>query len=259
MEKICVKEICNGIKANGKQCTFKAKFGEKCGFHRTIKNANDKNNDNETHTICIALKGNGEQCMNKAKINGKCGIHQNERIFDLNMPRTIFTIGHSNRDISLFLKMLKCFNIEHLVDVRSFPGSRKNPQFGQTNLKQSVENIGIKYTLLRDLGGFRKVVPDSINTGWKNTSFQGYADYMSTNDFIKGLTSLQLLAETQKVAYMCSEAVPWQCHRSMISDALTVLKWNVLNIMSCTLLAPHKLTLFLKNDNGKLTYPPITL
>jgi uncharacterized protein (DUF488 family) len=168
---------------------------------------------------------------------------------------TIYTIGHSTHTIEQFIELLKAHGIEELVDVRTIPRSRHNPQFGREDLAASLQQAGIAYTHLGKLGGLRHASKDSVNLGWQNTSFRGFADYMATPEFTSGLDELKSLAEQKKVAIMCAEAVPWRCHRSLISDALTIQGWQVLHIQSRKTASPHKLTPFLKVQDGKIMYP----
>jgi uncharacterized protein (DUF488 family) len=168
---------------------------------------------------------------------------------------TIYTIGHSTRTIEQFIALLKAYNIEELVDVRTIPKSRHNPQFGAEELAASLQQAKIAYKQLAKLGGLRRTSKDSKNPGWKNTSFRGFADYMATSEFRIGLEELQAHAEHKTVAIMCAEAVPWRCHRSLIADALTIRGWQVLHIQNRKTASPHKLTTFLKVQDGKLTYP----
>lgn len=172
--------------------------------------------------------------------------------------KKISTIGHSNRSLEEFLKLLKAHGIQKLVDVRTVPKSRHNPQFNSDSLEESLRSEGISYERMEALGGFRKTKPDSENTGWRNLSFRGYADYMQTPEFAEALSKLQEAAKSP-TAIMCAEAVPWRCHRSLIADALTVNGWEVQNIMSETSAPLHKLTSFLKAENGKLFYPDATM
>lgn len=167
---------------------------------------------------------------------------------------TIYTIGHSTRTIEQFIALLKAHDIEELVDVRTIPKSRHNPQFGEEELAASLQEAGIAYKHLALLGGLRRTSKDSVNLGWQNTSFRGFADYMATVEFRIGLDELTALAEKKTVAIMCAEAVPWRCHRSLIADALTVQGWQVLHIQSRKMASPHELTTFLKVQDGKLTY-----
>jgi uncharacterized protein (DUF488 family) len=168
---------------------------------------------------------------------------------------TIYTIGHSTRPIEQFIALLRAHGIEELVDVRTIPRSRHNPQFGKEELAASLQQAGIVYTHLGKLGGLRHATKDSVNLGWQNTSFRGFADYMATPEFQAGLEELKALAEEKTVTIMCAEAVPWRCHRSLIADALTIQGWQVLHIQSRKTASPHKLTPFLKVQDGKITYP----
>ena len=168
---------------------------------------------------------------------------------------TIYTIGHSTRTSEQFIELLKAHDIEELVDVRTIPKSRHNPQFNAEELAASLQEAGIAYEHLAKLGGLRRTSKDSVNLGWQNTSFRGFADYMDTSEFRAGLDELTALAEKKTVAIMCAEAVPWRCHRSLIADALTVEGWRVLHIQSRKTASPHELTSFLKVKDGRLTYP----
>jgi uncharacterized protein (DUF488 family) len=171
--------------------------------------------------------------------------------------RTIYTIGHSTRIIEEFIALLQEHKIEVLVDVRTVPLSRHNPQFGADALRTSLDEAGITYTHMAGLGGLRHARKDSTNKGWRNESFRGYADYMETAAFRAALKELQELAQQHATAIMCAEAVPWRCHRSLIADALTVQGWQVLDIISEKAVSEHKLTPFLKVEDGKLAYPEV--
>ena len=168
---------------------------------------------------------------------------------------TIFTIGHSTHPINEFLGLLLAYRIKEVVDVRSIPMSSYNPQFNSDTLKESLLQANIKYKLLKKLGGLRHTKKDSINLGWRNTSFRGYADYMATPDFTEGLEALMKIASVRNTAIMCAEAVPWRCHRSLIADVLTKKGWRVRDIMSLTSDTKHRLTSFLKMRKGQLIYP----
>ena len=156
--------------------------------------------------------------------------------------KTIYTIGHSTRTMEEFLDLLFSFDIKILADIRRLPGSRKYPQFDQDNLRKSLEENGIEYIYIEDLGGRRKVSPDSKNTTWRNKSFQGYADYMETESFENGVKELEKLALEKNTAMMCSEAVWWRCHRSMVSDYLKAKGWEVLHIMALGKATEHPYT-----------------
>ena len=169
--------------------------------------------------------------------------------------RIIFTIGHSTHPIGEFIELLKAHGIQAVADVRTIPKSRHNPQFNEDDLKESLREAQIRYKHIKKLGGLRHTTKDSINLGWRNASFRGYADYMATPDFEEGLESLLKIARAKNTAIMCAEAVPWRCHRSLIGDALTKKGWLVRDIMSRTSATRHRLTPFLKVKKGQLIYP----
>ncbi len=168
--------------------------------------------------------------------------------------KTIWTIGHSIRPLEVFVAMLKSFQIELLVDIRSFPGSKRYPHFNKEALIISLPENEIEYTHLVKLGGRRKPRPDSHNTGWRVAAFKGYADYMETKDFNKAIKELELLASNKRVAYMCSEAVWWSCHRSLVSDYLKLNGWTVMHIMDIGKAEEHPYTKPAKIINGELCY-----
>jgi len=172
---------------------------------------------------------------------------------------SILTIGHSNRPLSEFLEMLQAHAVDLLVDVRTVPRSRYNPQFNLDALPGSLSEVGIGHRHMPGLGGLRHPRPDSRNTGWRNEHFRGYADYMQTPDFKANLDELLRLAEGRHVAIMCAEAVPWRCHRSLIADALTARGVGVRHIMSKTKADAHKMTSFAQVDGTRVTYPPADL
>ncbi len=167
----------------------------------------------------------------------------------------VLTIGHSTRSLEEFIEMLRAHGVTRLVDVRTIPRSRRNPQFNRDTLPASLEQAGIGYTHIAALGGLRRPRADSPNTGWRNDSFRGYADYMLTPEFAGGLAELTALAIRERVAVMCAEAVPWRCHRSLIADALTVRGWTVEHIMSATRRDTHHITRFAKVTGEVITYP----
>jgi uncharacterized protein (DUF488 family) len=167
----------------------------------------------------------------------------------------VLTIGHSNRTIEDFLGMLKAHGVQLLVDVRTVPRSRHNPQFNRETLPGSLAAEAIEYRHMPGLGGLRHARKDSINTGWRNDSFRGYADYMQTPEFAENIRELLALEAARRVAVMCAESVPWRCHRSLIADALTARGIPVEHIMSATKANPHKLTSFARVDGERVTYP----
>lgn len=173
----------------------------------------------------------------------------------MSKPR-IYTIGHSTHPIEEFLELLNNYQVKFLVDVRTLAGSNHNPQFNSETLKVSLLEDGIQYSHISKLGGLRKTNKESINTGWRNASFRGYADYMATSEFAQGLEELIDVAEKSQTVIMCAEAVPWRCHRSMIGDALVKRGWLVNDIMSTKKATPHRLTPFLKMRKGLIVYPP---
>ena len=170
-------------------------------------------------------------------------------------PPTVWTLGHSTRPIDEFIGLLRTHQIRLLVDVRTVPRSRYNPQFNTDTLAQSLRDAGLRYRHLPELGGLRRPKKDSINDGWRNTSFRGYADYMQTDEFLNALDVLMTESRLQPTAIMCAEAVPWRCHRSLIADALVIRGWDSRHIMSETKADPHQLTSFARLEKGTLTYP----
>jgi uncharacterized protein (DUF488 family) len=173
-------------------------------------------------------------------------------------PQIVFTIGHSNRPLDEFIELLRQNSIAHVADVRTVPRSRHNPQYAQEALKHSLEDVGIAYSHHAALGGLRHRRRDSINTAWRNASFQGYADYMQTPEFEVGLQEIVDLAWTERCVLMCAEAVPWRCHRSLIADALLVRKIRVEDIINAGRRSPHKLTPWSVVENERVTYPAVT-
>lgn len=172
-------------------------------------------------------------------------------------PR-IFTLGHSNRSIEEFIELLQSQKLKLLVDVRKIPKSRHNPQFWGDRLAESLSRENIQYLYMPELGGRRPARKDSVNAGWRNSSFKGYADHMQSEEFKEGLKHLIRLSRRKKLAIMCAEAVPWRCHRRLIADALLVEGYPVVDIFSKTIAKPHELTPFAKvNKKQKtITYPP---
>lgn len=167
----------------------------------------------------------------------------------------IFTIGHSTHPLEEFVAMLKSNDVRRLVDIRTVPRSRHNPQFEQTVLSKSLPENGIEYVYMSELGGLRPRVKDSINLGWRNQSFRNYADYMQTDEFVKGIEKLIELAKGASTVIMCAEAVPWRCHRSLVGDALLVRGMDVRDIMSETSTKEHAFTSFAIVNDKHITYP----
>jgi uncharacterized protein (DUF488 family) len=168
----------------------------------------------------------------------------------------IFTVGHSTRPIEDFIALLKTYGIERLVDIRTVPRSRHNPQFNSDALDGALGAETIQYVPLQALGGLRHARKDSPNDGWRNKSFRGYADYMQTEEFQEGLQTLIDLSHQKRVAIMCAEAVPWRCHRSLVADALNVRDVPAVEILSETSYRMHKLTPFARVEGLHITYPP---
>ena len=167
----------------------------------------------------------------------------------------VFTIGHSTRQISDFIHLLKSHGVQRVVDVRTLPRSRFNPQFDVARLPGLLRSAHIHYTHLPGLGGLRRPRPDSINLGWRNESFRGYADHMQTPAFRQELERCVALASAERVALMCAEAVPWRCHRSLIADALVARGIEALEIASDSRVRPHTLTSFARVNGTEVTYP----
>ncbi len=173
------------------------------------------------------------------------------------MKTTIYTIGHSTHPIDEFIRLLEAYQTELVIDVRTIAKSRHNPQFNDDKLSESLREHDIEYQRLESLGGLRHTSKDSINMGWKNASFRGYADYMQTPEFTLGIEQLIEIAKTKRVVIMCAEAVPWRCHRSLIGDALIIQNIKVGDIMSEKVSKPHTLTSFAKVVGNSITYPAV--
>jgi Protein of unknown function, DUF488 len=167
----------------------------------------------------------------------------------------ILTIGHSTRPIDEFIELLRRNGVERLVDIRTIPRSRRNPQFNSEALAKSLEDKGIGYVHLKELGGLRHPRHDSLNTGWRNAGFRGYADYLQTAEFEEALRRLLELCEGKRCAAMCAEAVPWRCHRSLLADALVARGIPVEHILSGSRRDVHSLTPFARIENGRVIYP----
>lgn len=178
--------------------------------------------------------------------------------FNSGMATTkVYTIGHSTHPIDEFLEMLKVNGVRRLIDVRTVPGSRHNPQFGASELAETLPDANIEYQPMKSLGGLRHspAGESTINGAWRNKSFRSYADYMQTAEFSSAIDELVELAKEQPVAIMCAEAVPWRCHRSLIADALLVRGQEVCDIMSPTSTKAHTMTSFAKVEGLRLWYP----
>jgi uncharacterized protein (DUF488 family) len=169
-------------------------------------------------------------------------------------PRQIWTVGHSTRDAEEFLSLLTENKIGALADVRQFPGSRRFPQFNAENLKASLARVNIEYFHFPELGGRRKALENSPNIAWRNAAFRGYADYMASENFQKGILRLFELARKKRTAIMCAEAVWWQCHRSLIADFLKAQGREVIHILSAGKTQVHPFTSAAKIVDAKLSY-----
>lgn len=172
---------------------------------------------------------------------------------------TLYAVGHSTRSTRELLELLRAHGVEQVVDVRTIPRSRHNPQFNGPALARSLRAAGLRYRHLKALGGLRHARPDSVNLGWRNASFRGYADYMQSAAFAVELERLMALASQERVALMCAEAVPWRCHRSLIADALVARGIEVEHILSATTRKPHTYTPFARVEGEKITYPGLPL
>ncbi|HYY28568.1 MAG TPA: DUF488 domain-containing protein [Chthoniobacterales bacterium] len=168
------------------------------------------------------------------------------------------TIGHSTRAVEEFIRLLKAHAVTRLVDVRTVPRSRHNPQFNRETLPDSLGSAGIAYMHMPELGGLRRTISDSVNTGWQNDSFRGYADYMQTPEFSGAIERLIGLISQERIVVMCAEAVPWRCHRSLIADALLVRGIRTEEIVSTTRTRTHVLTPFAMVDGSRIIYPKAT-
>lgn len=169
--------------------------------------------------------------------------------------RPVFTIGHSTRPIEEFIELLCANGVERLIDIRTIPKSRHNPQFNTDALARALKSAGIDYVHLKALGGLRHARRDSPNMAWRNASFRGYADYMQTEDFQNALERAIRLADEKPAALMCAEAVPWRCHRSLVADALAARGIEALEIVGKSPPKPHKLTPFARVEGTLVTYP----
>ena len=167
---------------------------------------------------------------------------------------TVYTVGHSNRDLDEFVRLLKAHGVETLVDIRKLPGSNKYPHFNRDELSDSLARAGIRYVYLEELGGRRPQKKESANTAWRNRSFRAYADHMETDEFRRGIKELLGYAAKGKVAVMCSEAVWWRCHRALVADYLKAAGVSVRHIMSESAARPHPYTSAAKLADGKLSY-----
>jgi uncharacterized protein (DUF488 family) len=193
--------------------------------------------------------------MTAPRVNAKVAGLVRNRMPPPEPSPIVLTIGHSTRTLEEFICLLQAHGARRVVDVRTVPRSLRNPQFNKTSLPESLKKAGLGYVHMPGLGGLRHAARDSINTGWRNASFRGYADYMQTPEFDKSLEKLIQLANQDRIALMCAEAVPWRCHRSLIADALLVRGIRTEDIMSPTRRQVHTLTPFAKVRRTTITYP----
>lgn len=174
-------------------------------------------------------------------------------------PPSILTVGHSTHPIEEFLALLEAHEVRQLIDIRTIPKSRKNPQFNSDALASALKAAHIRYEHMPGLGGLRHARKDSINTAWRNDSFRGYADYMQTPAFDESIRALIKEAAPRRTAIMCAEAVPWRCHRSLVADALGARGVAVEHIMSRSSVKPHSYTPFARIEGESVTYPGLPL
>lgn len=189
------------------------------------------------------------------KIKTKTVGSQERRMPTAGSSPIVLTIGHSTRTLDEFIRLLRAHSVSRLVDVRTVPRSRHNPQFNKASLPRALKKAGVRYVHVRGLGGLRHAKRDSLNVGWRNASFRGFADYMQTPEFEESLEELIQWATEERVALMCAEAVPWRCHRSLIADALLVHRVRTEDIMSLTRRQVHTLTPFAKVRGTSIIYP----
>ncbi len=196
--------------------------------------------------------------MSVSRTNSKRTVRGEKRIPRTEPSLVVLTIGHSTRTLEEFIRLVQAHTVSRVVDVRTVPRSRHNPQFNKASLPRALKKAGLGYVHMPGLGGLRHAKRDSINMGWHNASFRGYADYMQTPEFEQSLDELIQLAKQERIAIMCAEAVPWRCHRSLIADALLVRGIRTEDIMSLTRRQVHTLTSFAKVRGTTITYPSET-
>jgi len=171
-------------------------------------------------------------------------------------PETVvLTIGHSTRTLEEFVQLLEVYGLTLVVDVRTVPHSRHNPQFNKENLPISLKHYGVRYIHMPEIGGLRHPKQESVNTAWKNSGFRGYADYMQTQEFADSLLKIVALARENRLALMCAEALPWRCHRNLISDALVVRHLKVEHIIGKDSVINHEINSLAQVEGTKITYP----
>src|SRR3989475_13236550 len=180
-----------------------------------------------------SLKVSGEIIAREAQVGDSSSVESKDRreAFGRLSP-TIWTIGHSTRSLEEFVALLGGHRVQFLADVRHFPTSQRVPWTAKASLAKALSDRGAAYKHFDDLGGFRKSLPDSVNTAWRNVGFRGYADYMASAEFSVALNRLIAVAQEKRTAIMCAEAVPWKCHRSLLADALVVRGLRVIHVLS---------------------------
>jgi hypothetical protein len=190
-----------------------------------------------------------------SKLPQRLGLRISERVRQLDQSCIVLTVGHSTRTLKDFVALLLAHGVKQLLDVRTIPRSRHNPQFNQGRLPRPLQKAGIRYRHMAGLGGLRHARRDSTNTAWRNASFRGFADYMQTPEFEKALDQLIHWAQKRRTVIMCAEAVPWRCHRSMIGDALLARGIRVEEIASRIRTRPHTLTPWALVKRKRVSYP----
>ncbi len=203
-----------------------------------------------------SLKVSGEIIAREAQVGDSSSVESKDRreAFGRLSP-TIWTIGHSTRSLEEFVALLGEHRVQFLADVRHFPTSQRVPWTAKASLAKALSDRGVAYKHFDDLGGFRKALPDSVNTAWRNVGFRGYADYMASAEFSVALNRLIAVAQEKRTAIMCAEAVPWKCHRSLLADALVVHGLRVIHVLSSGKTQDHRLTPFARVHGGRITYP----
>jgi hypothetical protein len=196
--------------------------------------------------------------MKASNTKTKTAHAEKSRTTTAELASIVLTVGHSTRTLDEFIHLLQAHGVSRVVDVRTVPRSRHNPQFNKASLPRALKKVGMRYVHLPGLGGLRHAKSDSLNVGWRNVSFRGFADYMRTAEFEESLEELIQLATEERVALMCAEAVPWRCHRSLIADALLVHRIRTEDVMSLTRRQVHTLTPFAKVRGTTITYPAET-
>ena len=170
----------------------------------------------------------------------------------------VLTIGHSTRTLEEFVQLLEVYGVTLLVDVRTVPRSRHNPQFNKETFPTTLKHYGVKYIHMPEIGGLRHPKHESINLAWKNSGFRGYADYMQTKEFTDNLLKIIALARENRLVLMCAEALPWRCHRNLISDALVIRHVKVEHVISKDSIINHELNEMAHVEGTKITYPLFT-